>query len=93
GAYFTNPDEVASYFESICIMVGIQGQTREMIARDIEILTSKFQYGCINVFQDNTTIIKKDQLLIDWFQENYAYLEQDPRFEVLFQITDFGVGD
>lgn len=92
GVYFTNVEEVASYFNSICIMVGIQGQTKEMIDRDIELLTRHFSHGCINVFENNTTSIKQDDVLIAWFNQKYAYLQQDDRFELLFQITDFGVG-
>ena len=37
-ADFQTPEEVAAYFDSPCIMVGIKGQTKEMIDRDIRIL-------------------------------------------------------
>lgn len=93
GVLFTSVEEVASYFKSICIMVGIQGQTQEMIDRDIDLLTTHFAHGCINIFENNTTHIKKDDALITWFKEKYAYLQNDDRFELLFHITDFGVGD
>lgn len=38
GIIFESPAQVAKYFESICLMVGVQGQMKEMIAKDIEIL-------------------------------------------------------
>ena len=42
-ADFKEPEEVAAYFDSPCLMVGIKGQTREMIARDIKILKNNFK--------------------------------------------------
>lgn len=92
-ADFTKPEEVAAYFDSPCIMVGIEGQTREMIDRDIEILKNYFKLGTVNVYTNNTTKIRRDEALIRWFVEKYYYLENDPSIEVLWQNTDFGVGD
>ena len=92
-ADFTKPEEVAAYFDSPCIMVGIEGQTREMIDRDIEILKNYFKLGTVNVYMNNTTKIRRDEALVRWFVEKYYYLENDPSIEVLWQNTDFGVGD
>ena len=82
-----------AYFDSPCIMVGIEGQTKEMIKEDMTILEKYFDHATINVYVNNTTNIKRDQALVDWFCEAYAYLDKDPRFEVLYNNTDFGVGD
>ena len=92
GTKFDNPKEVAKHFSSICLMVGIKGQTKEMISNDIEILKKYFEKGCINVFIENTTDFKRDEELISWFEKEYAYLEDDPNIEVLWNNTDFGVG-
>ncbi|MCH4888478.1 radical SAM protein [Acidaminobacter sp. JC074] len=86
------PEEIASYFSSICLMVGIKGQTKEMIKKDIALLEEHFERGCVNVYVDNTTDVKSDPDLIRWFEENYAYLEENPQIEVLWHNTDFGVG-
>lgn len=93
NAKFQSPEEVARYFGSSCIMVGIQGQTKEMIEKDIEIAKKYFDHVTINIYTNNTTSIKRNESLVRWFQENYQYLEDDPRFEVLWVNTDFGVGD
>lgn len=93
NADFKTPEEVAEYFDSPCIMVGIKGQTREMIDRDIAILKKYFKLGTVNVYTNNTTAIKKDDALIAWFREKYKYLDDDPAIEVLYENTDFGVGD
>ncbi len=93
NADFKTPEEVAEYFDSPCIMVGIKGQTKEMIDRDIDILKKYFKLGTVNVYTNNTTAIKKDDALIAWFREKYKYLDDDPAIEVLYENTDFGVGD
>ncbi|MBS7527990.1 radical SAM protein [Fusibacter paucivorans] len=92
GVYFNAPSEVASHFESICLLVGIQGQTKAMIHRDIEILLKNFKYGCINIFQNNSTPIKADKDLIEWFHNTYGALEKLANIEILWHNTDFGVG-
>lgn len=92
-AFFHTPQEVAAYFDSPCIMVCIQGQTRKMIDRDIQALQKYFQLGTVNVFTNNSTAIKQDPELVDWFRREYAFLDHDPSIEVLYQNTDFGVGD
>lgn len=91
-ADFENAQEVAAFFDSPCLMVGIQGQTKEMIARDIELLKKHFQLGTVNVYNNNTTSIRRDEELVAWFMKEYRYLLDDPQVEVLYEITDFGVG-
>lgn len=93
NADFEEPEEVTKYFDSPCIMVGIKGQTKEMIQRDMEILEKYFNLGTVNVYNNNTTEIKEDPSLIKWFEKEYQWMVDDPRFEVLFRNTDFGVGE
>ena len=92
-ADFHTPQEVAEYFDSPCIMVGIKGQTKEMIAQDIQYMKQYFKRGTVNVYTNNTTNIRRDDELLQWFMRTYAYLEKDPMIEVLYENTDFGVGD
>ena len=92
GFVLTEPAEAAKYFESICLMVGVKGQTKEMIKKDIDFLLRYFKYGCINIFNDNSTNIKSDEEIIGWFKDNYSYINNYPNIEVLWQNTDFNVG-
>ncbi len=92
NAGFSDPKEVAEYFDSPCLMVGIQGQTKEMIARDMECLKKFFRLGTVNVYNNNTTPIRRDEELVRWFMKEYRWLLDDPSVEVLYEITDFGVG-
>ena len=91
GADFKDYREVQKYFDSPCVMVGIKGQTREMIDRDMEIIKN-FSHATVNIFMNNSTDIKRDDELVAWFVEKYKYLEDDPHVDILFEITDFGVG-
>lgn len=78
--------------DSICLLVGIAGQTREMIARDVEILTQNFSLGCINIFVENSSDFEADVDLIAWFYTTYGHLEEYPDIDVLYHNEDFGVG-
>ena len=91
-ADFRGPEEVAEYFDSPCLMVGIRGQTKEMIAHDIRCLKQYFSLGTVNVYNDNTTAVKRDEELVSWVMREYRWLLDDPSVEVLYEITDFGVG-
>ncbi|MEF9951038.1 MAG: radical SAM protein [Clostridium sp.] len=93
NARFNHYSEISNDFKSVCLMVGIKGQTKEMIDNDINILMKHFDYGTVNIFTNNTTEVKRDQELINWFEEKYRYLENVDKIEVLFENTDFGVGE
>lgn len=94
GIKFENVKEVANYFDSICLMVGVQGQTKQSIEKDIKILLENFKYGCVNVYCNNSTPIKADEQLIKWFDEKYgAMLKGLDNIDYLYNNTDFGVGE
>lgn len=90
---FETFEDVKKYFESVCLMVGIKGQTKEMIKRDIDIVRQHFDYSTINIYTENTTPLKRDEELIKWFCHEYRFLEKIDKVEVLFENTDFGVGE
>ncbi|WP_302622972.1 radical SAM protein [uncultured Clostridium sp.] len=93
NANFKTVDEVKESFQSVCLLVGINGQTKEMIKRDINLVLENFKYATINVFINNTTDVKRDEELVQWFTDNFKYLEDYQYIEVLYNNTDFGVGD
>lgn len=92
GIVFNTPEEVAKYYDSICLLVGIKGQTKDMINKDIEYLLKYFKKGCINIWIENSTKFKRDEELINWFKDTYYYLETNDNIEILWDNTDFGVG-
>lgn len=93
NAKFRDPEEVKEYFDSPCLMVGIKGQTKEMIREDIRILLEHFSHGTINIFTPNTSKLERDHELVEWFRREYSHLDDNPNIEVLYNNTDFGVGD
>ena len=93
NANFKTVDEVKESFQSVCLLVGIKGQTKEIIKRDINLVLENFKYATINVFINNTTDVKRDEELVQWFTDNFKYLEDYQYIEVLYNNTDFGVGD
>lgn len=89
--HYKSVEEISDYFDSVCIMVGIKGQNREMIKNDIEMALKYFKRLTINVFVDNGTEIKRDEELVKWFEEEYAFLDDCEMVEVLNDNKDFGV--
>ena len=92
GAIFEGPHEVAKYFDIAYLLVGMKGQTKEMIAKDVNIVLNHFDRGRINIYEDNSTPVKVDPKLIQWFRDEYTHLEDMGNIEVLWNTTDFGVG-
>lgn len=93
GFNFNSPEELLEYFDSPCLLVGMKGQSKEMIASDIKTAEKYFSHFTVNVFVENSTEVKPDKELITWFQEEYSYLEDLEKCDVLWVNTDFGVGD
>jgi len=93
NVHFDSIEEILENFDSPCLMIGIQGQTKEMIRKDIEILTKYFNHGTINIYRNNSTSIKRDENLIKWFYQEYSFLKDDDRYDYLDNPTDFVVGN
>lgn len=93
NAKFETIEELKEYFDSPCIMVGIKGQSKEMIDRDMEIIQKYFDYATINIFINNSSEVKRDEELVAWFSQKYKFLIDNPKIEILFNNTDFGVGN
>ena len=87
NAKFETVEELKKYFDSPCIMVGIKGQTREMIDRDMDIVLNNFDHATINVFVNNSSQVERDEELVKWFEEKYKFLIDNPKIEVLFNNT------
>lgn len=86
-------EEIGRYFDGACLLVCVEGQTREEILRDIELAKANFEYFNVNVFVENSTGHKTDRELARWFAAEVApELERYGNVEVLLNNTDLGVG-
>jgi radical SAM superfamily enzyme YgiQ (UPF0313 family) len=87
------PEEIAKYYRGIYLIVGMEGQTKEEIRRNIYIAKRYFGYIGVSIFTENTTSIKIDQDIIDWFMEEiYPSINEDPQIEVLLNENFLGIG-
>ena len=87
------PEDVAKYFQGVCLLCCTQGESKEHIIKDIEIAQTHFEYFSVNVFCNNSTSVKQDKELAQWFAEEvYPRIKDEEGIEVLMENTDLGVG-
>lgn len=87
------PEDVAKYFQGVCLLCCTQGESKEHIMKDIEIAKKHFEYFSVNVFCNNSTPMKQDPELAQWFaREVYPRIKDVEGIEVLMENTDLGVG-
>ena len=84
---------VAKYFQGVCLLCCTQGDSKERILKDIALAEQYFEYASVNVFCENSTSLKRDNALAKWFvEEVYPNLKDSNKIEVLVENTDLGVG-
>ena len=86
-------EEIAKYFQGVCLLCCTEGDSKERIIRDIALAERYFEYASVNVFCENSTTVKRDDTLTQWFvAELYLQLKEAKKIEVLINNTDLGVG-
>ena len=86
-------EEVAQYFQGVCLLCCTEGDSKQRILRDIALAEQYFEYASVNVFGENTTAVKRDDELAKWFVvEVYPHLKESKKIEILINNTDLGVG-
>ena len=87
------PEDIARYFQGVCLLCCTQGESKEHIIKDIDIAKKHFEYFSVNVFCNNTTSVQQDAELASWFsREVYPQIKDEEGIEVLMENTDLGVG-
>ena len=85
--------EIAKYFQGLCLLVGLDGQTESSISNDIEMALDNFEYFSVNIFVENTTSVKRNEGIIKWFIDEWEdRLSGNNKVEILISNTDLGVG-
>lgn len=93
GIDTNDPQKIAAYFDEVCLLQGISGQTRASMEDDIETGLQYFERVCINIMQKNLRPIKPDQKVIEIFaRELYPKYIGNERIDILMENTAFGVG-
>lgn len=88
-----SPEDIAQYFQGVCLLCCTQGETKEHIINDITIAQQHFEYFSVNLFCNNDTSTKRDEALAQWFeQEIYPTIKDNPKIEILLNNTALGLG-
>ena len=70
-----------------------EGDSKDRILSDIALAEQYFEYASVNVFCENTSPVKRDDTLTQWFvAELYPQLRRSKKIEILINNTDLGVG-
>lgn len=86
-------EDVAKYFQGVCLLCCTEGDNKERILRDIALAEQYFEYASVNVFCENTTAVQRDDELVAWFVNDvYPTLKESKKIEILINNTDLGVG-
>ena len=87
------PEEIRRYFEGVCLLVGLEGQTEKDIIDSAETAERLFDYYSVNLFCPNTSAEKLDKELARAFITRIAPgIRKSGKAEVLIENTDLGVG-
>lgn len=93
GMGMAAPQEIAAYFDQVCLLQGLPGQTKESMLRDIALGLRYFERVCINLMVANTRPILPDEAVKKIFiREIYPIYKDNERVDILLNNTDFGVG-
>lgn len=93
GISADNPQDIAEFFDEVCLLQGIPGQTEESMKKDIETGLQYFERVCVNIMAENGMPIKPDKRVIAVFLNKVFPLYKDnDRVDILLNNTDFGVG-
>lgn len=88
-----SPAKIAACFDEVCLLFGLEGQTKASMQYDIETGLTYFKRVCINIMVENTTKIKPSPAVIETFMRNlYPLYRDNSRIDILLENTDFGVG-
>lgn len=87
------PEMIRQYFEGICLLVGMEGQTEDDIMESVRIAESLFDYYSVNLFCQNSSQERRNDELSEIFIKKLApEIMKSHKAEVLIENTDLGVG-
>lgn len=88
-----SPVTLAMYFDEVCLLFGVKGQTLQSMEKDIQTGIKYFERVCINIMVDNGMPVKADEEVIKTFKNKLydKYINYE-NIDILIENTDFGVG-
>ncbi|MDE5654825.1 MAG: radical SAM protein [Clostridia bacterium] len=94
GIAESNPQVISRGFDEVNLLLGLSGQSKEIMEMDIRLALENFERVCVNIMCDNSTDVKPNKKVIGEFMQFIypKYIDND-RVDILINNTDFGVGD
>lgn len=93
GIDVTSPEKIAEYFDEVCLLQGLEGNTVDGMIADIETGLKYFERVCVNIMVENSMPVKPDkQVISDFIKFVYPIYKDNTRVDILLNNTDFGVG-
>lgn len=93
GMEGASPADIAAYADEVCLLFGLEGQTKASMEADVETGLRYFRRVCVNIMVENSTRVKPCPAVIKTFvEELYPRYRDNPRVDILLNNTDFGVG-
>lgn len=93
GIQESDPYMISKYFDRVCLLFGLPGQTTESMLLDIATALKYFEHVYVNIMTSNTTRIFPSPVVIKRFKEKiYPIFADEKTVEILFNNTDFGIG-
>ena len=87
------PEDIAKYFNSTNLLVGLEGQTLDDIKNDIRIAEKYFERYVVNVFVENDSGLKPNFKLINKFlNEVYPTIKDKNNVEINMSGDSWGIG-
>ena len=87
------PEMIRQYFDGVCLLAGLEGQTEEDIVESVRIAEKYFDYYSVNLFCPNSSEEKRSEELSRIFIERLApEMAKSSKAEILIENTDLGVG-
>lgn len=89
----TNPEIISKYFDQVCLLFGLPGQSVSSMINDIEIGLSFFERVCVNIMQKNSAEILPDpNVIADFVKDVFPKYADNQRIDIMLNNTDFGIG-
>lgn len=93
GMKNVSAEKISEYFDEVCLLQGLPGQTLGSMLKDIAIALKYFKRVCVNIMNENSNKIKPDPSVVNlFFKEIYPIYIDHPQVDILLSNTDFGVG-
>lgn len=89
----SSPEKIAKFFDRVCLLFGLPGQTTESMLIDIQTALKYFNRVYVSIMNKNSSKIFPDERVIEDFRKKiYPLFSEDERLDILFNNTDFGIG-